>query len=409
MFAGTTRIRQLLAAVILGSALFGIGQAEAEGDAGPVVATASRLAGDEARTRFVLDLDRQIEFDVFTLADPARIVVDLPETVFQLDDTAGREGRGLVSAYRYGLFAPGKSRVVLDATGPVDVEKSFVVEAEGGEPARLVLDIVGTDRDAFLAEIALQDRKRAKPSPSPTPEAKPAGRENGRHVIVLDPGHGGIDPGAISPKGTREKDVVLAVAKKLKGDLERTGRFRVLMTRDDDIFVPLGDRVGFARKNEAALFISIHADSVRRGQVSGATVYTLSDRASDAMAAELAEQENKADAIAGVELPSEATAVADILLDLVRRETKTLSIHFARTLVDGLGRTVDMVNNPHRHAGFRVLRAHDVPSILLELGYLSSSNDEKRLLDGEWQEKVSSTVTRVIERFFGDRQARSPF
>ncbi len=376
------------------------------------IATDSRLAGDAKRTRLVVDLSRKVDFDVFSLADPARVVVDLPEVQFHVDPAVGQDGKGLVSAYRFGLFAPGKSRIVLDVTGPVHVDKAFVLDAEDGQPARFVLDLVSTDEDSFLADIALQERRRTQP-PAATdgsPQvATSTGEENGRPVVVIDPGHGGIDPGAMSPKGTREKDVVLDVATKLKDDLERTGRFTVYMTRDKDIFIPLGDRVRFARAHDAALFISIHADSVRRGHVSGATVYTLSERASDSMAAELAEQENKSDAIAGVDLPEEAGAVADILLDLVRRETKTLSIHFARTLVDGLRHDVDMVGNPHRYAGFRVLKAHDVPSVLLELGYLSSKDDARLLVDPKWQEEVSSTVTRVVERFFGDRQARSPF
>lgn len=401
---------RLLAAWLVLAAGLGIGSQPALAeDAGAVVATASRLAGDDQRTRLVVDLSDRVEFSVFTLAEPERVVVDLPKVHFQMSPAEGQTGKGLVSAYRYGLFAAGKSRIVIDVPGPVKVDKAFILDPEDGQPARLVIDMVATDRDSFLAEIALQERRDKGPAAPAKPVAEVEPAQSHRPVVVIDPGHGGIDPGAISPKKTQEKDIVLAVARRVKAGLERSGRFTVLLTRDQDVFVPLGERVRFARDNNAALFISVHADSVRTGQVSGATVYTLSDRASDSMAAELAEQENKSDAIAGVELPEESGVVADILLDLVQRETKTLSIHFARTLVDGLRREVGMVRNPHRHAGFKVLKAHDVPSVLLELGYLSNRADEKLLLDAEWQEEVSSAVARVVEGFFGDRQARSPF
>ena len=379
-----------------------------------IVAQTSRLAGDEKRTRFVVDIDRNPAFVVFALADPYRIVIDLPETEFRFADDQGRTGRGLVSAYRYGLIGPGKSRIVLDAEGPVEVDKAYVVDALDDQPARLVVDLISTTRADFMATLALRPtRKTQDATPPPdlgTHEAvRPGAASEGREiVVVIDPGHGGIDPGARSRNGTLEKDVVLAFSKKLADVLGTSGRYTVHMTRDHDEFIPLGERVAFARDRKASLLISVHADSVSTGSVSGATVYTLSERASDAVAAALAEKENRSDAIAGVDLSEETDAVADILIDLVQRETKNYAVFFARTLVGELKRQTGVVKNPHRSAGFKVLKAHDVPSVLLELGYLTNPDDEKDLLDAEWQEKVAQSVASAVSDYFGERHAQAP-
>ncbi len=380
----------------------------------PVVARESRLAGDEKRTRFVVDVDRNVAFGVFTLADPYRIVVDLPETAFQFGPGEGNTGRGLVSAYRYGLIGPGKSRIVLDTTGPVRIDKAFVVDAVDDQPARIVVDLLSTSRQDFLAGLALQKPRqsavRQVPAVTGHEAVRPGSGHEGRDiVVVIDPGHGGIDPGAKSRSGTLEKDVVLSFARQLKAKLEASGRFDVRLTRDGDVFIPLGERVNFARENKASLLISVHADSVLAGSVSGATVYTLSERASDTVAAALAEQENRSDVIAGVDLSGESDAVADILIDLVQRETKNYAVFFARTLVDELKRNTSLVKNPHRSAGFRVLKAHDVPSVLLELGYLTNPNDEKHLVDAAWQEKIADSVSDAVSEYFGERHARAPF
>ncbi len=377
-----------------------------------IVADGSRLAGDEKRTRFVVDLDRHLDFHVFALADPYRVVIDMPQTEFRLDETAGETGRGLVSAYRFGRFAPGKSRIVLDVTGPVEVDRAFALEPQDDQPARLVVDLVDTDRESMLAAInGPPDTGEATSQPDPHAHTAvpPGGGQAAETIaVVLDPGHGGIDPGAVSRSGVREKDVVLEFAQQLRSALEDTGRFEVHMTREDDIFVSLADRVRFAREQRASLFISIHADSVARGAVSGASVYTLSERASDAVAAELAAQENRSDALAGIDLSNGGDEVADILLDLVHRETKKHSTVFARTLVDYLRDEVSLVRNPLRAAGFRVLEAHDVPSVLVELGYLTSETDEQLLTDPDWQESVADRVTEAVMAYFGERHAQRP-
>lgn len=402
----------LVAALMLGLAAGAPAAAEEQGAV--AVAEASRLAGDETRTRFVVDLDRKLDFHVFALADPYRIVIDLPQTEFRLEEGAGETGRGLISAYRYGRFAPGKSRIVLDAAQPVKIDRAFSLEPQDDQPARLVVDLVETDRDTMMAALGDSAATTAPPASEPDPHDHVAvppggGRDAEAIVIVLDPGHGGIDPGAISPSGVKEKELVLEFAERLRDALEETGRFEVHMTREDDSFVALSDRVRFAREKRASLFISIHADSVARGTVSGASVYTLSERASDVVAAQLAAQENRADALAGIDLSEDTSDVADILLDLVHRETKNHSVFFARTLVESLRDEVALVRNPLRSAGFRVLAAHDVPSVLVELGFLTNRHDEERLTDDQWQDAVAARVTEAVKAYFGDKHARAPF
>ena len=362
------------------------------------------MAGDDARTRFIMDLSSPVEFAVSTLSDPYRIVIDLPRVAFDLPETAGQEGRGLLTAWRFGMFAAGKSRVVLDAKGPVAVDKAFVLPPVSDQPARFVLDLVSTSREAFL-----ETARESAPAPAvarkgdrltPPPEGK-----KGLPVIVLDPGHGGIDTGATGNGGTLEKAVVLDFALMLRDKLIATGRYDVRMTRDTDVFIPLRERVKIARSLEADLLLSVHADSVRigRDQVRGAGVYTLSENASDEVAAALAERENRSDIIAGIDLADEPDDVTDILIDLARQETKKFSYLFARTLVGELRGTAQLVKNPQRSAGFRVLTAHDVPSALVELGYLSNKLDEKLMTTDEWRGRMSAALVAAIDNYFGRR------
>ncbi len=364
-----------------------------------VAAVDARLGGDSTRTRLIVDLTDRVAPRHFVLDDPYRVVIDLPQVAFRFPDKRGEEGRGLVSAFRYGLIAAGRSRIVLDATGPVAVDALFVIEPANGQPARLVLDLVPTTREAFLEAKSL----RGSIAPEQTARrVAPSAAGDDRRVVVLDPGHGGVDPGAIGRDNATEKSIVLAMAETLRDKLTATGRYRILMTRDDDSFVSLGDRVRMARDAQAGLFVSIHADTLSAAQgVRGATVYTLSDRASDAEAAKLAEKENRADAIAGVELPEELDDVAGILIDLMQRETRSFSARFASTLAGSLKGTVQLNKNPLRAAGFRVLRAPDVPSALVELGYLSSAQDVKLLMSQEWRDDAADAMVKAIDAFFG--------
>jgi N-acetylmuramoyl-L-alanine amidase len=379
------------------------------------IASDVRLAGDAKQTRFVLDLDKAIEFRAFTLADPYRVVVDIPQVSFQLPTGAGTAGRGLIKAFRYGLVMPGGSRIVFDLTGPAKVAKAYVIEASNGQPPRLVLELEEVDRTTFVQSLAADSRPELRPAiadasaaipMAPAVAPKPATPLDSRPVVVIDPGHGGLDNGTQS--GTEnEKTLVLGFGLALRDRIEKTGKYRVVMTRTDDTFIPLADRVRIARNQSAALFVSIHADALPRheGDAQGATIYTLSDRGSDAEAERLAEAENKADAIGGVNLTEEPTEVADILIDLAQRETRTFSNRFARLLMGEMKTTARMHKNPLKSAAFKVLKAPDIPSVLVELGYVSNKTDMENLLSDNWRSRTAGSMAQAIDAFFAKRLA----
>jgi N-acetylmuramoyl-L-alanine amidase len=388
-------------------------EADPAGNPAPSFPIASdvRLAGDDKQTRFILDLDQKFPVRAFTLADPYRVVVDLPQISFRLPAGAGSGGRGLIKAYRYGLVMPGGSRIVLDLAGPARIEKAFVLEAANGQPPRMVIELEAVDRTSFVQSLAAENRPDLRPAVGvaavavAAPQTIPAVVTDSRPVVVLDPGHGGVDNGTQSAGGIAEKNIVLDFALALRDRIEKAGKYRVALTRTDDTFIPLAERVKMARAQSAALFVSIHADALPRGEgdAQGATIYTLSDRASDAEAERLAEAENKADAIGGVNLTEEATDVADILIDLAQRETRTFSNRFARQLVGEMKTTVRMHKNPLKSAGFRVLKAPDVPSVLIELGYVSNKGDLQHLVSESWRSKTVGSVAQAIEAFFAKR------
>jgi N-acetylmuramoyl-L-alanine amidase len=402
----------LSCASLLALLLAGAAMAAEEAPASPhqTIANDARLAGDRARTRFIADLSKKVEVSVFALGDPYRVIVDLPEVSFQMPRGLGTERRGLVTGYRFGLFAPGKSRIVIDVSGPFLVDKAFVLEPRPDQPARLVVDLVPTDRATFLAKLREGAKSHASEASAPQadPPAKPP---NAKPVVVLDPGHGGVDPGTSSASGTTEKDVVLAFAKTLKQRLEAKGQYDVYLTRDDDTFLALRERVEFAQEKGANLFVSIHADYFPKqtADATGATVYTLSEQASDDEAKELAAKENFSDAIAGVDLPRDSDeVVANILIDLAQRETQNRSLIFARSIVGGMS-AADLHTKSLKSAGFRVLKAPDVPSVLLELGFLSNPDDEKRLTSDTWRGTMADKVAAAIDGYFAKRVARMPF
>jgi N-acetylmuramoyl-L-alanine amidase len=410
------QVKRVLRAIALVPGLVLLGPAgpdavAAEPESKPAVANGARVAGDRERTRFIADLSKKVDLHVFALGNPYRVIVDAPDVNFQMPDGLGKEQRGLVTAYRYGLFAPGKARIVIDVAGPFLIDKAFVLEPRDDQPARLVIDLVPTDEKTFLAGL-----KEAKPQPGaselltaavPTatrpPDAKP--------VVVLDPGHGGIDSGT-NPNGIPEKEVVLAFAKTLKEKLAASGRYEIHLTRDDDTFLPLRERVTIAQKKSASLFLSIHADYFpdKVDKATGATVYTLSEEASDEEARALAAKENFSDALAGVELPSDSDEVlANILIDLAQRETQNRSVVFARSIVGELAGKNALHTKRLRSAGFRVLKAPDIPSVLLELGFLSNPEDEKRLTSEAWRNRTADAVAASIDAYFAKRLARNPF
>jgi len=371
------------------------------------IATDVRLGGDDAQIRFVVDLSEKVDLAVFTLADPYRVVIDLPRVTFKLPAQAGEHGHGLVKAFRYGLIMQGGSRIVLDTKGPVRVDKAFALPAAEGQPARLVLNLSAIDRASFLRNITMQDRSLHANAGKHRISSPPEVDGDVRPLIVVDPGHGGIDSGTKSGSGQDEKDVVLAFGLMLRDKLVRTGKYRVAMTRRDDTFIPLDERVRFARARKASLFISIHADSIPRseGQAEGASIYTLSEKASDAEAARLAEVENKSDVIAGVDLSAEPNDVANILIDLAQRETKAFSLQFARNLVSELRPTTRLHMRPLKSAGFIVLKAPDVPSVLMELGYMSTKDDLVHLMSTEWRSRTADSLVHAVDTFFAPRIA----
>src|SRR4051794_6937130 len=370
------------------------------------VASDSRVGGDDAQTRFVMDFSQKVDLRVFTLADPYRVVIDLPQVTFSLPPKTGESSRGLVKAFRFGLVMQGGSRIVMDVGKPVRVDKAFVIDAMAGQPARLVVDLAATDRDSFMKSLAAENRPVRASTPQAV-EREPAQRGDPRPIIVLDPGHGGIDNGAVARSGEMEKDIVLQFAMLLRDELERSGKYRVVMTRTDDTFIPLVDRVRMARIRQASLFVSIHADAIKKGEgeAQGATVYTLSETASDAEAGRLAESENRADVISGIDMSHEPGDVADILIDLAQRETKVFSLNFAKTLVTDMKKVAKMHKNPMKSAGFKVLKSPDVPSVLIELGYVSSKDDLKQLTSDAWQAKTASAIGQAIDNFFTTRIA----
>ncbi len=369
----------------------------------------ARIVGDERRTRFIADMSGPAEVGLFTLADPYRIILDLPQVHFGLAEGLGAEGRGLISAFRYGQISPGKSRIVLDVTGPVKVDKSFVVASVANEPARLVIDVVPTTRKEFLeANRDYRDAQTAEAAARRDRELVPrANNGDDRIPVVLDPGHGGIDAGARGAAGTQEKNVTLDFAKLLGAKLEETGLYDVHYTRTDDSFIALGERVALARSIDAKLFVSIHANSFSSRAIRGTVIYTVSDDASDKMAEEIAASENQSDILAGIEIDEEdSDGVMDILIDLTRRETRNFGVVFARNLVKELKTATKMFKVPHQQAGFKVLEAPDVPSAMVELGYLSNKDDEKQLLSSEWRDKAADSIVRAIGGYFAGNVVR---
>ncbi len=363
------------------------------------VATDARLEQQGDIVKLTMALSTVIDVEAWVQAAPDRVIVEMPSTNFQIQPGA-RKTAGFIGAYRYGLFTADKARIIIDLSQPAAIAKAEVRALRGGL-GELVIELRKTGRAEFLAEAA-KARKPNVTAALPTP-AKPTGEA--RRTIVIDPGHGGIDPGTLVAS-IAEKSVVLNFGLALKQQLEASGRYRVVMTRDDDRFVSLGDRVKIGQDEKADLFISIHADSLTQAQdVRGATVYTRSERATDAEAARLAAKENQADAVAGLETSEEVQDVAGILIDLARRETRTFSGVFARNLVEKMGASVRMHKIPLRSARFWVLSAPDVPSVLIELGYMSSPKDAELLTSAEWRGKAVGAVGAAVDEYFARERA----
>ncbi|MGB8366422.1 MAG: N-acetylmuramoyl-L-alanine amidase [Rhizomicrobium sp.] len=385
----------------------------------PVVLGA-RVGEERDRTRFVIELSDPLALRVFTLANPDRVVIDMPEVLWRLQNPERPNGTGAVRSYRYGLFRPGDSRFVIDLNRPVSAAEPMILPPENGYGYRVVLDLFPTSQAKFevaagwpadlRAKEAAAERVASIPSApaaatSPVPlqllTLAPAPPPPRSRIIVIDAGHGGIDSGTIGVDGLLEKNLVLDEALRLKNILQRRG-YLVHLTRDTDIYIPLRERVNIARGYQADLFISLHADSNPDPSVTGASVYTLSESGSDKEAAALARKENQSDIIAGVDLSGGNSPVASILIDLAQRDTMNRSSRFAETVVSQLSQATDILpREPHRSAAFVVLKAPDVPAVLIELGYLSNAHDCSQMGTGAWRDGTAMAIAAAVDRIFG--------
>lgn len=390
----------ILAAILAGLPAVGAaGKAEAQtggqtggqvaAGAAPRALSAATVRLDRKRTELRLTLSGPAEWRVFTLDDPPRLAIDFGPVDWSGMGPARIDPEGLVAAARSGLFAPGRSRMVLDLLAPVRVRDAEFA-APPGRDAQLRLLLEETDPADFAARAGWPDG--ARPA---APVAPP--KTGGLPVVVIDPGHGGVDPGAIRGPA-QEKDLVLLFSRDLRDALAATGRWRPVMTREGDVFVSLRDRVRFAEHADAAVFLSIHVNALEEGEATGASVHTLSARASSAEAEALAAFENRADLLAGVALEGEGDDVAKALIDLSRRRTDRRSRRLAEALVEGIGlRAAMLKNREHSFAGFRVLKSPAIPSALIELGFMSTEADLERIRDPAWRRDVAAAVVEALD------------
>jgi N-acetylmuramoyl-L-alanine amidase len=419
--------------------------------AGRATATRVAVTADAARTTFTLDLSVGVEARVFTLADPYRVVVELPDVAFALPKGAGEKPTGLVSAFRFGGFEAGRSRIVLDTSGPVAVRTAEMLPigagpgavarpgagagtgpgagagpgAGSGSAARLKLVLERIDPVAFGAGTGgpQGDPTGGSNAAAAAPPAdglrgtttapyEPPPRR-GKPVVVVDPGHGGVDPGAIGAANNTEKSIVLAVGLAVKRALEASGRYQVVMTRTTDAFLSLERRVAISEEANADLFVSLHADSLENTTLAyttqGASIYVLSDKASDEQARKMAEKENSADLVAGIgQRSSEASdEVRGILTDLWARETSEFSQMASRSLTGSLGKIAALGRKPERSGAFRVLKQPRTPAVLIELGFLSNPTEEQRLTSPAWQKQVAASIATAIDTYFRKRSSRA--
>lgn len=408
LFSGKTAGRRLFSGV---AAVFaGLGLASAAEPTPPVTAVSSRIETDADHARLVFELTGNVQANARPVANPPRIIVDLPEVAFRIDPQEGRSpgSSKLIRSYRYGLFAPGRSRVVVDLSAPARIVKTGS-EIQGGA-TRLVIDLAPTSEANFNAAAAQGAAATPAESVAAQEVAVPAPAPSDKPVVVIDPGHGGVDMGATGKHGEEEKAIVFEFARVLAAKVEEGGRLKAVLTRNEDIFLPLNERVRIAHRNNAALFLSIHADTLAESHVEGATVYTVSSKASDAESARIAEKENLADQAAGLDSKETVEQVGDILFDLTQRETRAFSAQFSQALISRWRVAGNLNKNPARSAGFVVLKSYDLPSALLELGYLSSEKDLARLTSPEWRDRAAAKTAEAIEAFFAarTREARAP-
>ena len=420
----------VLAALVLG------GRAHADTSMGTTHALRFGTIG--ASTMIALDLDRAVDFRAYLVDGGRRLFIDLPALVWALPASGAEPSRGIAEGEEFGLVGPDRSRLVVGLSEPAALDSAqLLAPGAAGAAWRLVVALrpvtaaapvppVPLETEAAATQIAAArtatvDAVRSVPlAAQPSLPASPlSGATNlapgaaltlttpgttlaipdAPPVVVIDPGHGGIDPGTIGINGAREKDVVLALARLVRADLVRDGNLRVVLTREDDTFVRLRERLAKARDVGASVLVSLHADSLPHSSASGPSVYTLSTQASDAEASRLASKENKADILASADLSHQDSVVAGILIDLAQRDTNNRSIALAQDLADSLATVTPVVHRDRRFAGFAVLKSPDVPSALVEVGYLSDRNDAQHLGEPGYQASLAEAIARAIQRY----------
>lgn len=418
-----------------------------------VAATVSavRIGAHDDATRIVVDSSAKTDFRAFMLASPPRLAIDLPTYDWKPGATK-RPKSGLVTNVRQGVLSSTASRIIVDLRAPAVIRNAYRMPAVSGQGMRLVVDLAkaggaapaqsvfgaltdGKGEGAGGGKIAPADHAGTTAAPvKPMAATRPAPRapdpvapapsvpknlvvpkvrdqdavdndhasaRGAKPLIVIDPGHGGVDPGSLGVGGIFEKNVTIGMARELKRELEATGRYNVLMTRNDDTFIPLGGRVAFARAHHANLFVSLHADSISRPGIQGASIYTLSDKASDEQSAKLATRENRADSLGGLNVDTADDQVASILVDLVMRDTMNQSKFFANSVVDEMrGDGITLLENTQRSAGFAVLKAPDIPSVLIEMGFMTNAKESELLMSDNYRHKVSAAIVSGIDNYF---------
>lgn len=376
-----------------------------------------RIGQGISSVRIVFDADSEFDYNVFLLDSPKRLVVDTKNVYVGKALEKTKDSNNLISRVRVGDIHDSKTRVVFDLLKPVVVKKVFMLPPQSTFKWRLAIDVtVASERefrqkagiDNAYGNKSLSAGENWQPA-SESSSKQAASKQETKKIIVIDAGHGGHDPGAIGYSGVHEKNITLAMAKELKRQLDRKGKYKVYLTRSTDVFIPLRKRVDIARKHKADLFMSVHADSALNRNATGLSVYTLSETASDKEAAALAERENKADVISGLNLYEQSKEVSDVLISLAQRETRNRSSEFAKCLVDEMRKSVKLINDTHRFAGFAVLKAPDIPSVLLEMGYLSNKYEERKLRQESYRRKLASSAVKAIDRYFEDMKHKSLF
>ncbi|WP_108484006.1 N-acetylmuramoyl-L-alanine amidase [Oceaniglobus ichthyenteri] len=369
---------------------------------------ASSITDMGGSLRITLALSQPVPWRIFTLDAPPRLVVDFSKVDWGGQDMSLILRSDHVSDVITGPFLNDWSRMVLTLNRPMLLETAGLLTGQDNGGATLKVQMARTDAETFADQAGAPDGAIVGAAPVPNlPE--PRARQTGDRplIVVLDPGHGGIDPGA-EAEGLIEADLMLRFALDLRDVLNATGRFQVVMTRDADVFVPLETRVSVARQAGADVFLSLHADALAEGRASGSTVYTLSVEASDEASRLLAERHDRADLLAGIDLADQDDVIAGVLMDMARLNTTPRAERLAQTLVAGLAeRTGDLHKRPRLRAGFSVLKAPDIPSALIELGFISSERDRRRLQSETWRQKAAMGIRDGLVRWAEDDAAEA--